>query len=277
MSRERMIYPEIWDSEDFMSLSLEARILWLGLITLADDHGKGKFSPKLWGKKVFHGCSKVVQSSISKYAYEISQKGMVLFHELAGHLYYYIPKWDLYQKLKYKKRSFIPDWDQKIGVKELGQIFKYENSADKEGKEGEEGKEGKECHVFAQIDWKEHQTIWNEKVAPIWGLPRINTISDTRKKHLRTRLERDPEFWDKVLEEVPRMREEVVKLNFFGFDWLVKSETNYLKLIEGSYRNNGKPGEHLAARKEQEDRELEEWLRTESFKVKPNQAPGKAK
>ena len=45
MSRQRFIHPDLFSSDDFMSLPLGARLLWVGLFTFADDEGRGKASP----------------------------------------------------------------------------------------------------------------------------------------------------------------------------------------------------------------------------------------
>lgn len=42
MARKRMIDPGIWTSEDFANLSMLARLVWVGLISNADDEGRGK-------------------------------------------------------------------------------------------------------------------------------------------------------------------------------------------------------------------------------------------
>lgn len=55
MSRQRFIYPEIFTSHDFMSLSHGARLLFIGMFTTADDFGRGDASPTVLKAKVFPG------------------------------------------------------------------------------------------------------------------------------------------------------------------------------------------------------------------------------
>ena len=42
MARKRMIDPQIWVIEDFSKLSFLSRLIWIGLISNADDEGRGK-------------------------------------------------------------------------------------------------------------------------------------------------------------------------------------------------------------------------------------------
>lgn len=45
MARIRSIHPGIWTDEDFAAVSMAARILYLGLLTEADDHGLFEWKP----------------------------------------------------------------------------------------------------------------------------------------------------------------------------------------------------------------------------------------
>jgi len=107
MARERFIYPEIWSSESFLQLSIHARFLWLALITLADDVGRGRAAPILLKARVFP-VDQVELDQISRHLSEISGKGMIRLYEVEGNHYYDIPNWSKYQHLKYAKESKLP-------------------------------------------------------------------------------------------------------------------------------------------------------------------------
>jgi len=55
MARIRSIKPEIWRSRHVMNLSRDARLLFVGLITQADDHGRGLADPKQIKADIFPG------------------------------------------------------------------------------------------------------------------------------------------------------------------------------------------------------------------------------
>ena len=45
MARKRMIDPSIWINEDFGTLTNLAKLVFIGLFSIADDEGRGKASP----------------------------------------------------------------------------------------------------------------------------------------------------------------------------------------------------------------------------------------
>ena len=53
MARRRMIDPNIWQSEDVAELSMFARLLLIGLISNADDEGRGKANPVFLKSTIF--------------------------------------------------------------------------------------------------------------------------------------------------------------------------------------------------------------------------------
>ena len=53
MARGRMISTEIWKSEKVASFSFQNRLLWIGLITTADDQGRGRSHPGIVRSAVF--------------------------------------------------------------------------------------------------------------------------------------------------------------------------------------------------------------------------------
>ena len=110
-------------------------------------------------------------------------------------------------------------------------------------KEKDKDKE-KEEEAVTHFDKKETtQTIfqkWNV-FASENGLSKILTLSDARKKKLLTRI-KEPRFeFDKILSEIKRSDFLLGKVKDWkvDFDFVIESETNYLKILEGRYRNNG--------------------------------------
>jgi len=53
MARGRMIHTQIWRSEKFSAFGLRERLLWIGLVTNADDQGRGQAHPNLVRSDVF--------------------------------------------------------------------------------------------------------------------------------------------------------------------------------------------------------------------------------
>lgn len=53
MARIRTIKPEFWTSQTLGSVSPRARLLFLALISTADDHGRGGAVPKVLARTLF--------------------------------------------------------------------------------------------------------------------------------------------------------------------------------------------------------------------------------
>lgn len=88
---------------------------------------------------------------------------------------------------------------------------------------------------------------WNSEVAEPFKLPKIEILSETRKKKaaLRVHEHPDPNFWGFVFGEIeasPFLRGMTENGNGHQkwratFDWLVENDTNCVKVYEGRYRN----------------------------------------
>ena len=53
MARRRMLSPEIWHNQQFGSLTLEQRLLYIGLISMADDEGFFVADPRSVSAEIF--------------------------------------------------------------------------------------------------------------------------------------------------------------------------------------------------------------------------------
>ena len=80
---------------------------------------------------------------------------------------------------------------------------------------------------------------WNEKM-PF----KIKTLSDTRRKKLNALLKKKDFDWKKIIDKMSVsdfLLGKVESKNFPNFrgdlDWLIKNDTNYIKVLEGKYDN----------------------------------------
>lgn len=107
MARKRMLSPEIWESESFGSLSVLAKVLWIGLISLADDDGRGRCSPRLCKSKIlpYDVCR---EADIDNALLEIGQKMSVTIYDVESVRYYQLDKWKKWQSIQKPKYSSIP-------------------------------------------------------------------------------------------------------------------------------------------------------------------------
>ena len=110
---KRMIHTNIWASGQVGKLSKEARLVFIGLITLADDDGRLKGNPAFLRSQIFPYDEELKTTEVKKWLEEIVAQELVLCYEITGEDYLYHPNWKKYQTLRSdrKKESHIPEPD----------------------------------------------------------------------------------------------------------------------------------------------------------------------
>lgn len=107
MARKRMLSPEIWDNDRFGSLSLLAKIIWIGMISNADDEGRGRAAASyLKGRILPYDELRI--ADIDKALLEISQKMSVKLYEIEGSRFYELTHWQNWQSLNRPTKSKLP-------------------------------------------------------------------------------------------------------------------------------------------------------------------------
>ena len=109
MARKRMIDPNIWQSEDFASLSVLARLVFIGMFSNADDYGKGRAKAVYLKSIIFPYDETIKVSDIAKALSEIEAKMAVTFYSSDGNQYYRLDNWNKWQKVEKPSVSTIPD------------------------------------------------------------------------------------------------------------------------------------------------------------------------
>lgn len=126
----------------------------------------------------------------------------------------------------------------------------------RQGQGTEQGREEREednseanASVSPRQPIAEAVSVWNEN-APVAGWPRINSLSDKRRRHLSARLrEHGLDGWKAAIIRArasPYLGRDPP--SWFTFNWLI-TDDNFLKLAEGNYdrRNSGGPDPTLVA------------------------------
>lgn len=95
--------------------------------------------------------------------------------------------------------------------------------------------------------------LWNIFAAER-KLPKLLQVTQARKRLLSVRIREERFNFLEILSKAAKS-DFILKSNFFCFDWIIHSEANYLKVIEGNYTNkentlNGheQPSKHDAAK-----------------------------
>lgn len=113
MARKRMIDPNIWQSEDFSKLSTLAKLVFIGLFSLADDEGRGRSNPVYLKSTLFPYEEGIRSTDIDKTLSEISYNMSVIFYTCDGSSYYSLYNWNTWQKIDKPSQSKIPEYDEK--------------------------------------------------------------------------------------------------------------------------------------------------------------------
>lgn len=108
MARIRTIKPEIWLSPQIMNLSLGARILFIGLITQADDQGRGIADPRRLKAAVLPA-DDVTASHVDEWLRELAAQRLAVLYESTAHgRLYSLPSWFQHQSINKPKPSAYP-------------------------------------------------------------------------------------------------------------------------------------------------------------------------
>lgn len=122
-TRTRLIAPEFWESDSVNDLTIRQRLLFLGLISNADDQGRLKGRAEYIKSKIFiydQFTPDEIQSDLEAIA---NIQGIILY-EASGRKYIQVIKWWCFQHPTWSQRSELPPpdgwadrWHYRVGNK----------------------------------------------------------------------------------------------------------------------------------------------------------------
>ena len=175
MARKRMIDPSIWINEDFGSLSILAKLVFIGLFSIADDEGRGKASPAYIKAVLFPYNDDLRIADVEKTLSEISSKMSVIFYSCDENMYYTLTSWNMWQKIDKPSQSKLPEYNPEtmttLFVEHSTNIRRVLSPNRKEKKRIE--KKGREKEI------KEIVELYNS-TAPL--LPQVKKVTEKREK-----------------------------------------------------------------------------------------------
>ena len=110
MTKRRMIYDCLWKSEDLAKFTYRQRLLWIGLITTADDQGRGSAIPGLIRSVIFP-YDDISFAEIELDMEALINSNMIIVYKANEKSYYQIKKWWEYQKPQWAGPSDFPSPD----------------------------------------------------------------------------------------------------------------------------------------------------------------------
>lgn len=107
MARIRSIKPSIWSDDRFVSLTHEARLLVIGMISQSDDEGRIIASgPALAGAVFPH--DDISAKKVEKLRDEIARVGLIHVYTVGRGTYAYFPRWKRHQRIQKSQHSTLP-------------------------------------------------------------------------------------------------------------------------------------------------------------------------
>jgi hypothetical protein len=139
MPRQRMIRPEIWTDEGFLSLTIPARLLFIGMISGADDEGRGLATDRCLKARVFPG-DDITLEHMTNLRDEVVANMQVQIVENEGREYYELLKWNNHQTINRPQKSNISITDESMnahdqlikGIKEKKEVVQSVTLTDSE-------------------------------------------------------------------------------------------------------------------------------------------------
>ncbi len=108
MARIRTLKPSLWESEKIGRLPDLARLTFIGLISIADDEGRGRGAPAYLKGALHTYADHIDAADISAIVTQLHQSGAVVFYEVDGSRYFALPNWFEHQKIDKPRKSAIP-------------------------------------------------------------------------------------------------------------------------------------------------------------------------
>lgn len=108
-----MMYASLWSNEEFAKLSPNAKLLYLGTITFADDDGRLKGNSAILRSQVFPLQPEITVEEVRKWLNEVVRVGLVTHYKSEDKYFIQHPNWTKYQLLRSdrKKESNLPPPD----------------------------------------------------------------------------------------------------------------------------------------------------------------------
>lgn len=108
--RIRSIKPEFWESESLGRVSREARLLFIGLFSCCDDHGRARASSRLLASRLYPYDDDALKK-LPTWIEELEKERCIRLYKVNGESYLDIPKWLNHQKIDKPSASKLPPFD----------------------------------------------------------------------------------------------------------------------------------------------------------------------
>ena len=105
-----MIDPDFWSDEKLGRCTRDERLLFMGLISNADDEGYGRGSIKLLKSTIFPYDEDLKSSVVDKMLSNLVQENLVIIYKVDGQEFYFLPNFKKHQTINRPTSSKLPKY-----------------------------------------------------------------------------------------------------------------------------------------------------------------------
>lgn len=106
--RIRSLKPEIWRDQELQLLPVHARLLFIGLISNADDEGRLEGHPGLIRSTIFPADDDVTTKKVIQWLHILDERRFISLYESGDRPYIEISNWLKHQKIYKSTPSALP-------------------------------------------------------------------------------------------------------------------------------------------------------------------------
>lgn len=242
------------ESDKINEISVHAERFFTRLIMKADDFGRYSANPRLLKPQLFPLLiDQVREADITRWMAECQKAGLIVLYEVASKPYVQIENFN--QRLRQKTEKYPPPDDGQMTVmcqtddglkrsrsrreEETIPAFAGDSESDLSHKSqyANAGKDKKSICDFI----KAYKPTIIEPYVDLWNLfatekslSHISKISDSRRRKFAVRSREQAFNFIEVIRKAGQS-EFLLTGKWFGFDWIIENDSNYLKVIEGNY------------------------------------------
>jgi len=199
MARRRMIDPNFWQSEDISKLSLFARLLFIGMISNADDEGRGRANLSFL-KSIIFPYDEVTTNEIEDALNEIQENTALVLYIVENSRYYTFSNWKKWQRVDKPQKSNIPSFQNGP----FSETFQNDSGITPESNENDSGRKERKG-----IEKKEKEGRGKENAAHTYfGSFENVALTDEENKQIHDKYEQPCELINKISEYLANSKKE---------------------------------------------------------------------
>jgi hypothetical protein len=270
MARIRTIKPDFFADEKISKLKRDVRLLFVGLWVFSDDYGTVR-SNAVWIKSnVFPYDEELRVNDVKTWLDALVKARMLEPFEYNGEGFYNIRTFHSHQKVEKPSKPIVPLNEKEKILKEYansrGIVGEYSVpevvSSNSNGNGSITPIGGDKFSIYEELEKnkksiyqfiKQHNPDFIDPYVDFWnlfaqerGMSEVKTVNDQRRKKFKVRIKEKEFNFTEILRKAGQSEFLLTSGKWFGFDWIIENNANYLKVLEGNYdkqqiEKNGSP------------------------------------